>query len=55
MLTAVDELRYLADTLTQAEAERVLAVIREHCPELYADDDDEPVMVTPPDPAADVP
>jgi hypothetical protein len=47
MLTALDELRHLADTLTEAEAERALAAIRAAMPELYPDDDGGPAPVTP--------
>lgn len=35
MLTARDELTHLADTLTEAQAERVLAAVRAALPELY--------------------
>ncbi len=35
MLTARDELSHLADTLTEAQAERVLAAVRAALPELY--------------------
>jgi hypothetical protein len=46
MMTARDELRHLADTLTEAEAEKVLAAIRSALPDLYDDDpEDTPVSM----------
>jgi hypothetical protein len=40
VLTARDELRHLADTLTEAQAEAALAAVRAALPDLYPDDDE---------------
>jgi hypothetical protein len=37
VLTAKEELAHLAECLTEAEAERALAVLYERCPELYGE------------------
>jgi hypothetical protein len=42
MISPRDELKHLADTLTQDECERALEAIRLAMPELYPDDEPDP-------------